>query len=262
LIHASDSFRKSVGVNSPKATVALVPKPSWPLPLLSLSFGQSFFTEDPRIGAGTSAGTLVETSHSVQLVASRAADKVEFQLTLGHVSSSQQLAKIDPDTGLQQNQGPSRLIFGTASVRYKFGRGFLLSTFSKADARDLDSGNPTPEAPRTIFDLLANVQRLPLGLQAHSEFELVGNKPLGVGCAPYLTRECTGTSVGEFRAAVARSFLKDRLGAGVTVSAAHGYAGQTTESFFPSDVQTVVGVRIPSYACITLSYKFSRRESR
>jgi hypothetical protein len=149
-------------------------------------------------------------------------------------------------------------MFATATARYTFSRGSLLATFSKADARDLDSGAPTPEAPRTIFDLLGNVQRLPLGLQARGEFEFVGRKPLGIGCAPTPTSECTGTSVGEFRAAAVRSFLKDRLDLGINVSVAHGYTGQTTESFFPSDIQTVVGVRIPAYACVNVTYKFRR----
>lgn len=262
LIHNANSFQKWVGVNSPKATVALLPKPSWPLPLLSLSFGKAFFTEDPRIGTGSAPGTPVATSRSIQLVASRTIDKMDFRLTLGHVSSSQQLAKIDPDTGLQQNQGPSRLMFATATVRYTFSRGSLLATLSKAEARDLDSGDPTPEAPRTIFDLLGNVQKLPLGLQARGEFEFVGRKPLGIGCAPDPKSECTGTSVGEFRAAAVRSFLKDRLGVGINVLVARGYTGQTTENFFPSDVQTVVGVRIPTYACVNVTYKFRRPETQ
>jgi hypothetical protein len=60
----------------------------------------------------------------------------------------------------------------------------LLATFSKADARDVDSGEPTPEAPRTIFDLWATVQELPFRLQAREEFAYVGTKPLGTACSP------------------------------------------------------------------------------
>ena len=53
LLHTQNSFQKWVGVNSPKATVSFLPKDSWYAPLISLSFGQAFFTEDPRIGTGT-----------------------------------------------------------------------------------------------------------------------------------------------------------------------------------------------------------------
>src|ERR1700722_14452681 len=106
LLGSQNSFQKWVGVNSPKATVSFLPKPSWYVPLFSLSFGQAFFTEDPRIGTGTTVGTPVATSHSYQLVTSRTIHKTDLRLTLGHVTSSAELAKIDPDTGLQFNQGP------------------------------------------------------------------------------------------------------------------------------------------------------------
>ena len=76
----------------------------------------------------------------------------------------------------------------TVSLRQSFSQGSLLATFSKADARDLDSGQPTPEAPRTIFDVLGTIQKLPFRLQARGEFEYVGAKPLGTGCLPDL--EC------------------------------------------------------------------------
>ncbi len=265
LLHSQNSFQKWVGVNSPKATVSFLPKESWYVPLISLSFGQSFFTEDPRIGLGTAAGssatagTPVATSHSYQLVASKTIHKTDVKLTLGHVTSSAQLAKIDPDTGLQINEGPSRLRFMTFAVRRNFNQGSLLATFSKADARDLDTGEPTPEAPRTIFDLLGTIQKLPFRLRARGEFEYVGTKPLGTGCNPAnLNSECTGTPVKEFRGAMVRPFLNGRVDAGVNFLVASGYSGQTTENFYPSEIQEVVGVRIPSYASVTLTYRFGR----
>ena len=106
-----------------EATVSFLPKDAWFVPLISLSFGQVFFTEDPRIGIGSTAGTPVATSHSYQLVASKTIHKTDVRLTLGHVTSSAQLAKIDPDTGLQFNQGPSRLRFMTVAVRRNFASG-------------------------------------------------------------------------------------------------------------------------------------------
>jgi hypothetical protein len=256
LLHPQNSFQKWVGVNSPKATVSFLPRESWYLPLISLSFGQAFFTEDPRIGTGNAAGTPVATSHSYQMVASKSVRKTDLRLTLGHVTSSAELAKIDPDTGLQFNEGPSRLRFLTFAVRQSFRYWSLLATFSKADARDLDTGDPTPEAPRTIFDLLGTIQKLPFRLQARGEFEYVGTKPLGTGCLPILTNECTGTPVKEFRGAMVRSFSNGRMNVGVNFLIASGYTGQTTENFYPSSIQEVVGVRIPSYASVTFTYRF------
>lgn len=93
-------------------------------------------------------------------------------------------------------------------------------------------------------------------------------KPLGTGCLPILAGECTGTPVKEFRGTVFRTFLNGRMNVGVNFLVAGGYAGQTTENFCqntnspaacdPSSVQEVVGVRIPSYAGLSLTYKFGR----
>jgi hypothetical protein len=148
----------------------------------------------------------------------------------------------------------------TIAVRRNFRSGSLLATFSKADARDLLTGEPTPEAPRTIFDLLGTIQKLPFRLQALGEFEYVGTKPLGTGCNPAnLNAECTGTPVKEFRGAVVRPFLNGRMDVGVNFLIASGYTGQTTENFYPSDIQEAVGVRIPSYASIRFTYWFGQR---
>jgi hypothetical protein len=257
LLLAQNSFQKWVGVNSPKATVSFLPKPSWYAPQISLSFGQAFFTEDPRIGTGTTAGSPVATSHSYQLVASKTLNKTDVKLTLGHVTSSAELAKIDPDTGLQFNLGPSRLRFATLAVRQTFRYGSLLATFSKADARDIDTGLPTPEAPRTIFDLLGATDKLPLHLQARAEFEYLGTKPLGTGCLPDIDAECTGTPVKEFRGVIVRPFRQSRIDAGINFFIATGYTGQTTENFYPSAIQEVVGVRIPDYVSFAVTYHFS-----
>jgi hypothetical protein len=260
LLVPQNSFQKWVGVNSPKATIAFLPKESWFLPLVSLSFGQSFYTDDPRIGnLSNTQGTPVSTAHSYQLVASKTIRNTDFKLTLGHVTTSQTLAKLDPDTGLPFNEGPGRLRFMTLALRRNFKQASLLATFSKADARDLTSGQPTPEAPRTIFDLLGTVQNLPWHLQARGEFEYVGAKPLGTGCDPnHPKAECTGVPVKEFRAAVVRPFLNGRMDGGVNLLIASGYTGQTTENFDLQTVQEAVGVRIPSYASVTLTYRFGR----
>jgi hypothetical protein len=256
LLHSENSSQKWVSVNSPKATVTFLPKESWYVPLIALSFGQAFYTDDPRIGTGSAPGTPVSTAHSYQLVASKTFHHTDAKLTLGHVTTSATFAKLDPDTGLQFDEGPGRLRFMTIAVRHTFSRASLLATFSKADARDLDTGQPTPEAPRTLFDLLGATQKLPLRLQARGEFEYVGTKPLGTGCLPILTNQCTGGPVKEFRAAILRPLLHGRMDAGVNFLIASGYSGQTTENFYPSDIQEVVGVRIPSYASIFVTYRF------
>jgi hypothetical protein len=64
------------------------------------------------------------------------------------------LAKIDADTGLEEDEGPGRNKYITVMARRYFPFGLLQASVSKADARDLDSGLPTAEAPRTIVDVL------------------------------------------------------------------------------------------------------------
>ena len=257
LLVPRNSFNKSLGLNSPKATLSFLPGTSPFVPLISLSFGDAFFTEDPRIGLRNTTGTPVARARSYQISVSKVTHGTDIRLTLGHVTKSAELAKIDPDTGLPFNEGPSRLRFMTLSIRRNFRLGSMQTSISKADARDLDSGNPTPEAPRTIFDLLGTIEKLPLHLEAKGEFELVGRKPLGTGCdLANLSAECVGTPVKEFRGAWVRPFLKGRVDAGVNFLIARGYTGQTTENFCPSEIQEVVGVRIPSYASLSLTYSF------
>jgi hypothetical protein len=256
LLNSMHSFQEWQGVNSPKATLAFLPREMRFLPLVSLSFGEAFFTNDPRIGAGTTPGTPISTAHSYQLVTSKTLRGTDFKLTLGHVTTSQTLAKLDPDTGLQEPEGPGRLRFLTMAVRQNFRQGSLLATFSKADARDLSTGLPTPEAPRTIVDFLGTLQKLPWRLQLRGEFEYVGTKPLGPGCLPNPNAECTGVPVKELRAALVRPFRGGHVNAGVNMLVASGYTGQTTENFDSQTFQEPVGVRIPSYASFTLTYRF------
>ena len=202
------------------------------------------------------AGTPVAKARSYQLSVTKATRGADIRLTLGHVAKSAELAKIEPDTGLQFDTGQSRLRFMTLAVRRNFALGSIQTSISKADARDLESGDPTPEAPRAIFDLLGTIQRLPLHLEAKAEFEHVGRKPLGIGCDPgNLNAECVGTPVNELRGALVRPFLNGRLFAGVNFLIARGYTGQTTANFYPSEIQEVVGVRIPSYASLSLTYR-------
>lgn len=254
LMFQANSFHRWVGVNSPKATLSAFAPDRLPLPNIAVSFGQSFFTNDPRIGAGSGEGSLVSRAHSYQVVLSKSVAKTELRVTVGHVTQEASLAKIDPDTGLQFNEGPSRDRYITLSARRLFRWGLLQGSVSHADARDLSDKTPVPEAPRLIFDFLTTFDRLPFGLHARAEVEEVGRKPLGGGFA--------SVPVREFRGALARSFYNQRLEAGVQVQIASGYTGQTAETLaLPGEsdaLERVAGVHIASYATVSLTWRLGR----
>jgi hypothetical protein len=254
LLTPANSFHRWVGINSPKATLSAVAPDSLPLPSLSLSFGQSFFTNDPRMGTLGHPASLVSQAHAYQLVLSKTVWKTDLRATLGHLTQEASLAKIDPDTGLQFNEGPSVNRYVTLAARRRFGAGLLQASVSKADARDLSNGAPVPEAPRLITDVLATIERLPFHVQARAEFEEVGRKPLGDGFV--------SVPVREFRAALVRGFDHGKVQAGVHFQLASGYTGQTTEVLaLPGEAdatERVVGVYLPSYATLSATYHFGR----
>lgn len=256
LLVPAHSFNRWIGVNSPKATLSFLPSEHSPLPFVSVSAGEAFFTNDPRIGSGTGQGTLVSRSHSYQMVASKQLAGTELRLTLGHVTTEASLAKIDPDTGLQFDEGPGRLRFLTVSARRYFRGAMLQASFSKADARDLSTGIPTPEAPRTIGDVLGTLDRLPFHVQVRGEFEYVGLKPLGDGFV--------GVPVKEFRLGLMRPFADGKMSLGMNLFMASGYTGQTTEVLAlvgdPAPFERIVGVRLPSYVSVSYTYRFRSRQ--
>jgi len=262
LLVPAHSFQHWVGFNSPKATVSFLPRDhSW-LPNVSLSGGEAFFTNDPRIGTGTVQGTLISRSHSYQLVASKTIAGTDFRLTLGHTTTEASLAKIDPDTGLQFDEGPGRLRYLTFSARHYFGFGLLQASVSKADARDLSDGTPTPEAPRLIVDGLATLDHLlPFHLRARGEFEYVGSKPLGELVDGLPGSDAFGVPNTEVRGAILRTFQQGRMDLGVNFLIAKGYTGQTTEQLEPSPLTSVVGVRLHSYVSASYTYHFRPRQS-
>jgi len=255
LLNPVNSFHRWQGINSPKATLAFVPPEALWLPSVSLSFGQSFFTNDPRIGAGTGQGSLISRAHAWQLVAGKTIGRTDLRVVLGRVTQEASLAKIDPDTGLQFDEGPGRNRYITVSARHRFSAGLLQASFSKADARGLSDGTPVPEAPRLIADVLGTLDRLPFHLRARAQFEEVGSKPLGDG---FLS-----VPVREFRGALARDFASGRIQTAIHFQIASGYSGQTTEVLaLPGEgepFERVVGVYIPSYAALSFSYAFGRR---
>jgi hypothetical protein len=244
---------------APKATLAWTPGAPgfgtgalhW-LPSASFSIGQAFFTEDPRIAvgsgtAGNPAGaaalpSLFERSHSVQLVLEKEILATDLRVTVGRTTTTETLGKIDPDNGTQEPLGPGALKFLTAGARRQFGNfGTLQGVLSKADARLLGGtiegrqvvAQLTPEAPRTIFDALATLDKLPLGVHARGEYEYVGHKQLDLGNAQHpATYEAI--PVGETRLALVRPFLNGRLEMGANGEITRGYTGQTTETFDPA----------------------------
>ena len=294
LITPANSWSKLVGLNSPKATLTFEPGRWRAAPVVSASFGKSFFTEDPREGAaldGPASVDPVETARSYQLVVSKTVDKTELKLTLGHETQSAEYGKIDPDQGLQFDLGPGRIRFLAATVRQVMTHGSLEATFEQADARLVQpSFSIVPEAPRLIGDLIGTYQKLPFHLQVKGEFEYVGQRVVGNGCseASYLSGNpnalneyCLGVPNQEFRFAAARPFMDGRLSAGINMMIASGWTGQTTENFASAGVygpglvglasnglvpanpvSEVVGIRIPSYASVNLTYRFGVKAER
>jgi hypothetical protein len=240
------SFNEWKGLESPKATLAWAPgtgRAHW-LPSASFSIGQAFFTQDPRISVATPSATgsaalasPFERSHSEQLVLDKDFRRTDLRVTLGRTTTTSTLAKIDPDNGLAEDLGPGTLKFLTANVRHQFTFGTVQAIFSKADARlqtfNGIPGTVSPEAPRTIFDALATLDRLPLGVHARAEYEYVGHKFLDVGNADH-PEQYEAIPVGETRIAMVRSFLDGRLELGADGMVARGYTGQTTETFDPN----------------------------
>ena len=290
LITPANSWSKWVGVNSPKATITFLPEQSWYVPLISLSFGKSFFTEDPRAGAafnGPTSADPVETARSYQLVASKTFHRTDVKLTLGHETQSAEYGKIDSDQGLQFPLGPGRIRFLAVTVRQSLPNGSLQATFEQADARLVNTSySVIPEAPRLIGDISGTYQKLPFHLQAKAEFEYVGQKVVGSGCneSSYLSGDpnalnyyCLGVANKEYRLSVARPFRDGKINVGVNMMFATGWTGQTTENFGAAGVYApgavgldghklvpgnpvneVVGVRIPSYASVNLTYRLGK----
>ncbi len=246
------SFNRHASVNSPKGTLTLSPpETSSYLPTVAYSYGQSFHINDPRIGTtAMMGGTIVSKARSNQLVVSKIIDQTELRVTLEHVTTAQQLARISNDTGLQQDEGPGLIKSLTITARRNFPYGFVQALYSRADARDRLTGLPTPEAPRLIWDVLATTSKLPLSLVARGEYEQVGRKPLG--------DSFVAVPVREFRGAVIRPFRSSGIDLGLNVFVASGYGGQTLETLPGPGVDTpfeqVTGFPLKSYVSASVTY--------
>ena len=147
---------------------------------MAFSYGEAFHTDDPRIGTGTEQPTLLSPSRAYQLVVSKVIKQTQFYMTLRRVSNSQALAKIDPDTGLQESEGPSLNKVISVSMQRNFSHGAFYASYAQADARDTPDRRACP-APRLICDAVGSANHLPLKLPVRGDFEYVKAKPLGDG---------------------------------------------------------------------------------
>ena len=254
LIHPQNSFNQLAPLTLPKATITLLPPDKLYLPTVSFSYGESFHTNDPRIGTGDAKPTLLSPSRAYQLVFSKVIKQTQFYVTLRRVSNSLELAKIDADTGLQEVVGPSLNKVISVSMQRNFSQGSIYLSYAQADARDRVSGQPIPEAPRMIWDAVGSYNRLPFHLRARGEFEFVRAKPLDNGFV--------GVPVTEIRGAILRPFLEDRMSIAANFLIAHGYTGQTVETLsFPAGtdpVDRVMGIPLKSYVSVSWTYYFKR----
>ena len=258
MLAPQNSFDRLAAISLPKATLTFLPPAaaSTFLPTIALSYGEAFHTEDPRIGTTNAANpTLIAPSHAYQLVLDKPIDKFDFKITLRHTTNAQELAKIDPDTGLQEDEGPSINRSLTVSLQRNFAHGSLFASYAQADARDRLTGAPVPEAPRNLWDAVGTYDHLPFHLQSRAEFEYVAAKPVGDGF--------TGPSVTEFRGELLRPFRDGRLLLSTQFLIARGYTGETTEVFayptdptYPAPIERVVGVPLKSYITATITYRF------
>jgi Carboxypeptidase regulatory-like domain len=256
LYRPQDSFSRSAPINSPKGTITFFPAESSRfLPTVAYSYGQSFHVNDPRIGTtAIEGGTIVSKARSNQLVIATTLAQTDLRVTLEHVTTAQSLARISNDTGLQEDEGPGIVKSLTFTARRNFAHGFVQGLYARADARDRLTGEPTPEAPRLIWDVLATVNKLPAHLVARGEYEQVGRKPLGDGFV--------AVPVREFRGAVIRPFETKGVDLGLNVYLANGYGGQTLETLaLPSEgdpFERITGFPLKSYVTASLTYHFRR----
>lgn len=255
LLFPASSYQAGSGRTSPRAALYFHAPEKSPVPAVAFSCGEAFHTNDPRIGLGMNRGTPIATSRAYQLVVSEAIAGTQFRLALARISNSQELAKIDPDTGLQQDLGLSLIRSLSVSAHRHFSFGSLQVTFARAQATDLLTGQDVPEAPRLIWDVSAASVRLPQQLRASAGLEYVGSRPLGDGFR--------GGPVREFHGSLIRPFHSGAFDVGLQFSLASGYTGQTLETLElsgePAAFERIVGVRKTSYAGITLSYHLRRR---
>ena len=254
LLKASNSFKACPGVTSPKVNLTFGSLEHKLLPQLGLSFADAFHANDPRIGTGQERGQLISTAREYQLVATKAIAGTELRLTLGQVATSSEFAKIDADTGLQENVGPGLNRFLTLQLKQRTAHRFWQMSWSEADARDRQDRTPIPEAPRMIVDAVYETSRLPFGLTGKTEFEYVKAKPLGDGFKDIPLREV--------RFELSKNLQGDRWTVSANGQWMNGFSGQTLETISVDSshaaTEQPVGIPVVSYATLAVRYNFRK----
>ena len=173
LINPQNSFDRLATLTLPKATLTFLPPANdcifrrWRLATEKRSTPK--IHESGRASGADSVGAVARLS--TQILQGDQAD--QFNITLRRVSNSQELAKIDPDTGLQDDIGPSLNRVHCRFAPAKLCARGLICFLRAGGCAKHQTGEPVPEAPRLIWDAVASYNHLPFGLQARGEFEYV-----------------------------------------------------------------------------------------
>jgi hypothetical protein len=190
-------------------------------------------------------------------------------VTVNRTTTTATLGKLDPDNGSAEDLGPSTIRFLTADVRHQFSFGTLQGIFSKADARvEIFNGIPrtvTPEAPRTIFDALTTLDKLPLRLHARAEYEYVGHKFLDVGNPDHPEQLEVGSDglIARGYTGQATETLDPNWSVGTSATNLPYCAPGSGPSGLPNDfncgtVERAVGIRMVSWIGGSISWRFAR----
>ena len=243
------SLHSSDGVTSPKGSLTLhANRQAW-LPIVTLQYGEGFHTNDPRI-VGVGPRSTVAVSRAYQLTATEYVKGAEVRVALARVSNSQELAKIDADTGLTEDLGPSLVRSLTVSARRKFRGGTIQGSFARATAKERLRGMDVPEAPRLIWDLYGTTDRLPMKLRVSAGFSYVGERPLGDGFVAVPVHELSGS--------LERSLHDGRITVGGQFVIGGGFTGQTLQQD-SAGIEQIVGVRNASRVGATVRFNLARR---
>jgi hypothetical protein len=118
-IMPASSYTLSSGITSPKGTLNLHARGSTSFPTLSLSYGRAYHTNDPRTRISSGSTEPFSSSRAYELAITQSINKTDVRLALVRVSNSSQLARLDPDTGLQENVGASLVRSLMLSARHR-----------------------------------------------------------------------------------------------------------------------------------------------
>jgi hypothetical protein len=132
LLVPEHSFDRWTLVNLPKVTISFLPSDHSILPTVALSAGEAFFTNDPRIGTGTTTDvSLLSRAHSYQLVASETVKSTELRFTLGYVNDRSNVGedRCGHGTTAKRRSGPPEICHGVGSplLSWRNAAGFVLA---------------------------------------------------------------------------------------------------------------------------------------